>query len=425
MILPRFYIFLFFLLVFLACRNKGHYTSRPSKSIVNPDSELIEAHAVAYHDNDSATHVYLEIKNENLLYKRPDTSMVFYAHLRVSYQLQYEHNTRKIVDSGSFYILDRAGGEEVQLRTLYAEFDVAARRGDNYFLDLNLIDLNRRTRNGNGINIYKQSRFSNQNFLVRRKDSIAFNNNFKSGELVNIRVADPVSDQVKVDCFLKDFGPALPPFTVKPPDETRYKPDSVFTKQLVYGAFHLQMPERGFYHVRLTDTLMEGLTLQTYDEHFPGVGSATEMINCARYIMSRDEYESCLNAVDKKQAIDKFWLTIGGSNERARELLKRYYGRVKEANKYYSTYTQGWKSDRGMVFIIFGYPTNIYKGRKDEIWVYGNEANPAALRFVFNKTQNPYSDNEYIMERSQFYKDPWFTAVDYWRQGHVYIDNRK
>jgi len=29
------------------------------------------------------------------------------------------------------------------------------------------------------------------------------------------------------------------------------------------------------------------------------------------------------------------------------------------------------------------------------------------------------------MERSQFYKEPWHSAVDYWRQGHVYIEGKR
>ena len=146
------------------------------------------------------------------------------------------------------------------------------------------------------------------------------------------------------------------------------------------------------------------------------------MIDCTRYLMSKDEFEKCKDATDKKNCIDDFWLTVGGSNERARELLKRYYGRVKEANKNYSTYTQGWKSDRGMMFIIFGPPVNVYKSKKNEIWVYGNEANPNSLRFIFNKTSNPFTDNDYVMERSQFYKDNWYSAVEYWRQGLIYLD---
>ncbi|MCW3075991.1 MAG: hypothetical protein JWO32_600, partial [Bacteroidetes bacterium] len=89
------------------------------------------------------------------------------------------------------------------------------------------------------------------------------------------------------------------------------------------------------------------------------------------------------------------------------------------------SYTQGWKTDRGMIFVIFGPPTNTYINSKGEYWIYGAETNPNALRFVFNKTKNPFSDNDLILERSQFFKDPWYTAVDYWRQGHVYLESGK
>jgi hypothetical protein len=78
-----------------------------------------------------------------------------------------------------------------------------------------------------------------------------------------------------------------------------------------------------------------------------------------------------------------------------------------------------------MVFIIFGSPTNIYRSKKDEIWVYGNEANPNGLRFVFNKKVSPYSNKHFVMERSQFYKDNWYTAVEMWRQGQIYSEGSR
>ncbi len=60
-----------------------------------------------------------------------------------------------------------------------------------------------------------------------------------------------------------------------------------------------------------------------------------------------------------------------------------------------------------------------------KIWVYGVETNANALRFVFDKAPNPFSDNDYILERSQFFKDPYYTAVDYWREGRVYSNNSR
>lgn len=405
-----------------ACQTKRQYATKPTKSIVNPDSDLLEVNAVAYHVNDSLTTTYLEIKNENLVYKRPDTTLAFYAELRITYKLTAEANSRKVIDSSSFYLTDRAD-EKVEMRSIFSKFNLNAVYGSNYYLDIQVLDINKRIRYSKQLNIYKRSQFSAQNFLVTKDGLISFKDNFLKDEEVIVKFSNSAINQVTVDCFFKEFGPALPPFSTKAPDEFKYRPDSVFVLELPVNQYLLSMPERGFYHVISDPGSLEGLTLHTYDKTFPGVSNSDEMINCTRYIMSRAEFEECKDAAEKKAAIDRFWLTIGGSNERARELLKRYYGRVKEANKNYSSYTQGWKSDRGMVFIVFGPPTNIYRGHKDEVWVYGTEGSSASRRFVFKKTQNPFSDNDYVLERSQFYKEAWYLAVDYWRQGHVYLDN--
>jgi GWxTD domain-containing protein len=419
------YRFIFLLTCIVACTSNRQYTSRPTKSLINPDSDLLEVNALAYHLNDSVTQAFIEIVNENVLYKRPDTTQAFYAELRVSYKLLSGQNSRNILDSGSFYLQDRAAGELVAIKSLNSKFILKARRKNNYFLDIDVFDVNRRTKYSKGLNIYKQDNYSAQNFLVSHNDTIAFKNHFLKGDEVTISFNNSAVTQVLVDCYFREFAPALPPFSVKPPDEQKYLPDSIFNLELSSGRFVLKMPDKGFYHIKANPQSMEGLSLFTFDKTFPGVGNTEEMINCTRYLMSREEFEDCKNSSDRKSCIDKFWLNIGGSNERARELLRRYYGRVKEANKYYTSYTQGWKSDRGMIFIVFGPPTNTYRSRNDEIWVYGNESNPSSLRFIFNKTQNPFSDNDFILERSQFYKEPWHTAVDYWRQGHVYIDNSR
>ncbi|WP_317899487.1 GWxTD domain-containing protein [Aurantibacillus circumpalustris] len=416
-------ILLFLTTLFLtSCHTKQQYSTKPTKSLINPDSDLLEANAVAYHLNDSLTSTYLEIKNENLLYKRPDTTSAFYAEVKISYKLLSEQNSRKILDSGSYMLRDRSAGEYVKNKSLFSQFKLKAFIGANYYLEIEIFDRNKKTKYTQGLNIYKLNAYSDQNFLITLNDSVAFKNNFLANDQVIVQFSNPAITQVTVDCFFKEFGPALPPFSTKSPDEITYKPDSVFIMSLSTNQFMLSMPKKGFYHIKTDPQSFLGITLYTYDATFPGVSNSDEMIDCTRYLMSKDEFENCKDALDKKNCIDNFWLELGGSNERARELLKRYYGRVKEANKNFSSYTQGWKSDRGMVFIVFGPPINTYKSKRDEIWVYGNEANPNSLRFVFNKTRNPFTDNDYVMERSQFYKDNWYTAVEYWREGLIYMN---
>jgi hypothetical protein len=189
------------LLVLTTCQTKRQYTSKPTKSLINPDSDLLEVNAVAYHANDTSTITYLEIKNENLLYKRPDTTKAFYAELKVSYKLLSEQNSRKILDSSFFYVKDRAGGENVSVKSLYSQFKLRAFAGNNYYLDIEILDINRKTRHTKGLNIYKQNRYSDQNFLVTVRDTVAFKNNFFSNEKVIVRFSNRAISQVTVDCF--------------------------------------------------------------------------------------------------------------------------------------------------------------------------------------------------------------------------------
>ena len=58
------------------------------------------------------------------------------------------------------------------------------------------------------------------------------------------------------------------------------------------------------------------------------------------------------------------------------ELMDEYYGRVDYANKHFTHFLDGWKSDMGMVYIIFGTPSNVERHPFDsdakpyEVWTY-------------------------------------------------------
>jgi len=58
------------------------------------------------------------------------------------------------------------------------------------------------------------------------------------------------------------------------------------------------------------------------------------------------------------------------------ELMEEYYLRIAYANKNFSQYTEGWRTDRGMIFIRFGMPQSIDRhpfstnNKPYEIWYY-------------------------------------------------------
>ena len=405
------------------CTSGRQYTQKPTKSVLNPDEESVEVKSLIYHLNDTVSLLLLEIMNENLMYRRPDTCNAFYAEVNVRVQLLTDHGSRVILDSAGIQLSDRAS-VEIATGSLKTMFQLKVPKGKDYYADIKVLDLNKKIVYVKGQNVYKSNNFGRQNYLVNVKGNVSFQYLFKERDTLNIET-NMDKDQYTVDYFKGDFKPAFPPFSTMKGESVKYTADSSFRVLKINGKMSLIMPNNGFYHIRSNSDTRDGLSLYCFGNAYPGLNNSEEMIRATRYIMSKDEFENCLRSDDQKKAIDDFWLNIGGSRERAKELLKKYYSRVKEANKFYTSYCEGWKSDRGMLMIVLGKPNYIYKGVKTETWLYGLESNPNAIRYVFVKTNNPFSDNDYTLERSQFYKEHWYQAVDIWRQGHVYMNQQK
>ncbi len=125
-------------------------------------------------------------------------------------------------------------------------------------------------------------------------------------------------------------------------------------------------------------------------------------------------------APDLRKAVERFWMDASGDRERAREAIRIYYGRVENANRHFTAQVEGWRTDRGLVHIIFGTPTSIYKSDTGETWIYGEENNLMSLTFTFNKRKGPFSDNDLVLDRDPMLKGAWYRNVESWRNGRVY-----
>lgn len=140
------------------------------------------------------------------------------------------------------------------------------------------------------------------------------------------------------------------------------------------------------------------------------------MLHPIRYLTTKNEYNDLEAMNNDKEAVDKFWIENAGNADRAKQMIKLYYNRVMDANRFFTSYLEGWKTDRGVIYIIYGQPNIVYKGRNAEYWVYGEDKNMLSIHFDFNKVENPFTDNDYSLTRSPVYKDGWYIAVDNWRR---------
>jgi GWxTD domain-containing protein len=104
-------------------------------------------------------------------------------------------------------------------------------------------------------------------------------------------------------------------------------------------------------------------------------------IDQLQYIATDKELKKMRNAksqADKQKRFMEFWKSKDPSpNTTRNEVMNEYYRRIEYANKNYSTqYTRGWKTDMGMVYIIFGLPNNVERHPYEmdtkpyEVWDY-------------------------------------------------------
>ena len=146
------------------------------------------------------------------------------------------------------------------------------------------------------------------------------------------------------------------------------------------------------------------------------------MIKSSRYITARSEFEQMVGSSDPKAALDAFWLNCANEKDRGAQLIATYYGRVEEANRFFSGGLPGWRTDRGMVHIVFGIPTKIRRTRESEWWIYGEEGSVNSVTFRFLKASHPWDDNFYSLGRNIQYRMSWDRMVTNWRNGRISPD---
>ncbi len=92
-----------------------------------------------------------------------------------------------------------------------------------------------------------------------------------------------------------------------------------------------------------------------------------------------DEINSATTRDEKQRKFDEFWKKLDPTPQSDRnEAFDEFYTRINQANSSFKSYTDGWLTDKGMVYIIYGRPSNIdsytsnVNNTRYERWIYSN-----------------------------------------------------
>lgn len=163
--------------------------------------------------------------------------------------------------------------------------------------------------------------------------------------------------------------------------------------------------------------------------YYPSLRTPKELAQPLQYIMSEKEYEQLISITDPEQlkkAIDRFWLTNVQNSNLARNVISLYYERVEEANKQFSNFKEGWKTDLGMVYILMGPPLYSDSFSDEMFWSYSYNRSDPEKNFLFEQTKLKtkfFPFYNYLLQRSTNYYNVQIRFVDRWRSGTILTYN--
>lgn len=414
-----FYFCLF--LVLSSCYQTAKIANQNLAFAYQKDAQVLHPNYAIYHSSPDKSQLHFSINTQELLYMKAQDNSNYSAKISVTYTLYSSYESKQVLDSSSVILEDDASKEENV--TLNGSFEFNATYPNHYVMEVVLMDLNRNQSSLSYVEVDKSGISTSQNYKLLHPQTKQFlfrNEVSKNEEFTIVYDKNSAQKKIYVRYFKANFPLPSPPFSVQNNQSYQLTPDSVFSLDL-NNQFEgtIRLSKEGMYHFQSDTTSKEGQTVFLFHEDYPSLTEAAHLIQPLRYITTKQEYDILMNTENKKMAVDNFWLNNCGNIERAKAALKVYYNRVQNCNTYFSSYTEGWKTDRGLVYIAFGLPNSIYRDSNGETWLYGEEQNYRALTFTFTKMINPYSNNDYILNRSENYRNDWFRMIDAWRQGKI------
>ncbi|HLN19975.1 MAG TPA: GWxTD domain-containing protein [Bacteroidales bacterium] len=309
-------------------------------------------------------------------------------------------------------------------------------KDQKYMADVKLLDKLRMTVVQAFVPYNTTSEFNRYTYTARShfEKNPLFNPVVRENEYVNLVYNLGLEDSLYIS-YYKPFTPVPDPPSMLLPEKTLdYDPDTTMVIPYSPGQ-PLMFPARGIYLCSVNSDAKDGFTFLNLGDEYPGITKPETMIEPLVYLATSDEMNIMRASVRPKADLDEFWIKLGGNVDKSRELIRIFYTRVQYSNYYFTSYKEGWRTERGMIYIIYGPPDKVYKSAEGESWGYRKPVIKSSwggrfsvkdeyLFFNFRKKDDIFSDNDYFLSRSETLVTYWDQAIASWRRGIVYrLDN--
>lgn len=402
------------------------YLYNPTKNSINPKYNVLN-------QSDKVSILSIKFFANDLFFSEANPQGVAAAQMLISAKLFNVSQGKILADT---LVLNLSIVKEKGKPEYIYNYPLNVERGNEYVVELRIMDRLRLKVIQAFIPFNTLSYFNKYNFVSvgHFEKNPLFNPVIRVNEYVNLLYTRGQFDSLFIS-FYKPFRQIPdPPSMLLPEKALNYDPDRLVAIHYA-DTMPMMFPQEGIFLCSVSRKIKDGFTFYNLGENFPAMTTPESMIEPLAYLATPDEMANLRSAVRPKAALDEYWIKCGGNVDKARELIKIYYSRVLYSNYYFTSYKEGWRSERGMIYIIYGPPDKLYKTTEGESWGYRKPVIKSSwggrysvqeeyLFFNFKKKLSVFSDNDYFLSRSETLVTFWDKAVANWKKGIVFrLDN--
>ena len=404
------------------------YLYNPTKNPINPRYNIINK-------TDELSELSVRFSTSDLFFSEANPQGVATASILITVKLYSISQGKALADTA---VLDLSIVKDTGRQEYVYNLPLKVEKGVEYVAEVKILDRLRLIVAQDFVEFNTLSYNNRYNFRVEGhfdKNEL-FSSVLRIDEYVNLLYSRGHIDSLYIS-FYKSFREVPDPPSMLLPEKTLDYDPLQFVAIPYSDSLPMMFPKEGIYLCSIARNIKDGFTFLNLGSTYPKVTTPEKMIEPLIYLTSQDELAELKSAAKPKAALDDFWIKCGGNVDKARELIRIFYTRVLYSNYYFTSYKDGWRSERGMIYIIYGPPDKVYKTADGESWGYKKPVikskwggrytvTDSYLFFNFKKRENVFSDNDFYLSRSETLVTFWDKAIASWRKGIVFrLDNPK